>query len=75
MYCLHLGSTGISVYLGEQRVWLSEDGIGLCMCVQHFAILKDAVDFVSYHKDYPLDLRSIWIRELFLAKKSLKNIV
>jgi len=66
---------GIKVYLGEQRVWVSESGIGHGVRVESFATLKDAFDFCAYHKDYQMNLTSIWIRELFLAKKSLKNIV
>jgi hypothetical protein len=75
MYCIHLGTMGIIVYLGEQRVWVSEYGIGQCLRVESFATLKDAFDFCAYHKDYPMNRTSIWIRELFLAKKSLKNII
>lgn len=75
MYCIHLGTMGITVHLGTQRVWGSECGIGQRVRVESFATFRDAFDFCVNHKDYQMTLTSVWIRELFLAKKSLKNIV
>lgn len=74
MYALRLGDHGISIFLVDGRhVWSSSEELDIGIRME-FNTLKDAIDFLSFaHHSYPMTQTSIWLRELFSAKKSLKN--